>query len=300
MLHHLTLKLLFKAVACCPGLLLRWRSSIASLAWRLSGYLRRVCTSNGRFVLGPDADDKACAAYGRAVVSEFLRFIADIAHAHRLSKQQILERVADIEGRDHFEEALAMGRGLIIATCHLGNFEVGAVAVAERVPETHVLFHGDVHGGFEQMRADLHRQLGLTEAHVEKGLEAWMQLRDALARGGAVLIQADRCMPGQPGTAAPFLHGHVEMPDGPAKLARITNAPIVPIVASVQPDGRVMLHIDTPIDPEQTDPHQLGEVTRQRLADFFSGIIRNHPAQWHTLHRAFVENQGTSKAPTTP
>ena len=300
MLHHLTLKLLFKAVALRPTLLIRHRERIAAIAWRASGYLRSVCTSNGRWVLGPDADAAARSAYGKAVVSEFLRFIGDIAHARRLSKEQIFDRVADIQGRQHFEEALAMGRGLIIATCHLGNFEVGAVAVAQRVPETHVLFRGDVHGGFEQMRADLHRQLGLTEAHVEKGLQTWMQLRDALSRGGAVLIQADRCMPGQPGTATPLLHGHVEMPDGPAKLARISGAPVLPIVSSVQPDGRVLLHIDTPIDPQQTNPRHLNDHVRQRLANFFTSIIQKHPAQWHTLHRAFIENQdaSTGQAPS--
>ena len=298
MFHHLVLKILFKAVALWPGLLIRHRVRLACLCWCLSSYLRRVCRSNGRWVLGPDADAAALTDYGKSVVSEFIRFVGEIANARRLDRATVLDRVGCIEGEAYFEDALRMGRGLIIATCHMGNFEVGAAAVAARVPETHILFRGDVHGGFEQIRADLHRRLNLTEAHVEGGLDTWMRLRDALGRGAAVLIQADRCMPGQPGTATPFLHGHVEMPDGPAKLARVTGAPIVPIASSVQADGRVLLHVDPPIDPLQTDPRNANELIRIRLAQFFTRVISNHPAQWHTLHHAFVENRGEPRGST--
>ncbi|MEM6550596.1 MAG: lysophospholipid acyltransferase family protein [Planctomycetota bacterium] len=297
MLHRLTLKLLFSAVALRPGWLVRHRDALAAIAWFGSGYLRRVCKSNGRWVLGPDADDAALARYGRSVVCEFLRFVGDLAQARVMDPAQMLGRVADIEGRDHFEAALQMERGLIIATCHVGNFEVGAVAVAERVPETHILFQSDEDSGFDRMRSELHRRLRLTEARVEGGLETWMQLRDALCRGAAVLIQADRCMPGQPGTPTPFLHGHMQMPDGPAKLAQITGAPILPIACSVQPDGRVLLHIDRPIGPSEADPHPDKDSIRHRLAAFFSGIIARQPGQWHTLQRAFIENQHELKDP---
>eukprot|EP00752_Nemacystus_decipiens_P015802 g14112.t1 len=270
-------RLLFKAVAFRPGLLVRYREPLAAAAWSCSGYLRRVCTSNGRWVLGERADDEALKRYGRSVVSEFLRFIGDLAQARLQGKAQILNRIVEIDGREHFEAALKMERGLIIATCHMGNFEVGAVAVAERVPETHILFQGDADGVFDQMRSQLHEQLGLTEARVEGGLETWMQLRDALGCGAAVLIQADRCMPGQPGTATPFLQGHVLMPDGPTKLAQITGAPILPIACSVQADGRVHLHIDRPIDISQIDLKQDKALIRERLASFFSAVIARQP-----------------------
>ncbi len=298
MLHRLILKLLFKAVALKPGLLVSHREKLAAAAWSCSGYLQRVCISNGRWVLGEGAGDAALKRYGRSVVNEFLRFIGDLAQARLLDKHQILDRIAEIEGRDHFEAALDMQRGLIIATCHMGNFEVGAVAVAERVPETHILFQGDADSSFDQMRSQLHRQLGLTEARVEGGLETWMQLRDALGRGAAVLIQADRCMPAQPGTATPFLNGHVLMPDGPTKLAQITGAPILPIACSVQDDGRVRLHIDRPIDISEVDLKRVKELIRERLALFFSSVIARQPGQWHILQLAFIENQSEVKAPS--
>lgn len=299
MVHQLTLKLLFRAVAARPGLLLRYRDTLAALTWRLSGHVRRVCTSNGRYVLGPDADDAVFTSYGRSVLSEFIRFVADIAAAQDQTREQLLGRIADIEGREHFEQAQALGKGLVIATCHCGSFEVGAAAVAARASETHVLFQGDAQCGFEAMRARLHGRLGLTEAHVERGLDAWMQLRDALGRGGAVLIQADRCMPGQPGTPTAFLHGHVEMPDGPAKLARMTGAPIVPIACLVQADGRVRLIIDKPIDPADAPPRRFDEQARNTLAAFFSRVIRKSPGQWHTLHQAFTDST-TGQVADTP
>lgn len=291
MAHRLILKLLFYVVARCPGTLLRHRERLAGLCWRLSPHLRGVFAANGRGVLGPDASDAQIADYGRGVVAEFIRFIADIAQSRDRSLDEIVQRIATIHGNEHFLEAINLQRGLIIATCHAGNFEVGAAAVAKRVAETHVLFQGDAQGGFEQMRSRLHQRLGVTEAHVEEGLGAWMQLRDALSRGGAVLIQADRCMPGQKGTATPFLHGQVEMPEGPAKLARLSGAPILPIVSVIEDDGRVRLIVDAMIDPQSCPGRSLQDTARKRLASFFSEVIRNHPTQWHTLHHAFIQNR---------
>ncbi|MEM8494046.1 MAG: lysophospholipid acyltransferase family protein [Planctomycetota bacterium] len=290
MFHHLLLKFLFNAISVRPDLIALHHERIGDSAWRCSGHLRRVCTRNGRGVLGPDASDAELAAYGRSVIREFLRFVGDIAQAQDQPIDHILERVAEIHGRDHFESALERKRGVIVATCHLGNFEVGAAAIAERVPETHVLFHGDAHHGFEAMRAKLHRQLGITEAHIERGLDAWMQLRGALDRGGAVLIQADRCMPGQSGTPTPFLHGRLEMPDGPAKLARITGAPVLPIASCVAENGKIEIEIDRPVDPEQADGDDFDASLRCRLANFFSDIIARYPGQWHVLHAAFLES----------
>ncbi|MEM1445045.1 MAG: lysophospholipid acyltransferase family protein [Planctomycetota bacterium] len=291
MFHHLLLKFLFNAISVQPDLITLHDQRISEWAWRGSRYLREVCTANGRYVLGPDAHPAELDAYGRSVIRGFLRFIGDIAQAQGQPIEQVLERVAEINGRDHFASALERKRGVIVATCHLGNFEVGAAAIAERVPETHVLFHGDTHQGFEAMRGKLHRQLGITEAHIERGLDAWMQLRGALERGGAVLIQADRCMPGQSGTPTPFLHGHLEMPDGPAKLARITGAPVLPIASCVAEDGGIVIEIDRPVDPEAIDHGEFDALLRGRLAGFFSDIIARSPGQWHVLHAAFLEHQ---------
>jgi KDO2-lipid IV(A) lauroyltransferase len=294
MVHHFVLKILFYAVARYPHLLHRHRHRLAGMIWFMSGHLRRVCRDNGKYILGPEATEAELTDYGRGVIAEFLRFVAEIAMARDQSREKILSRVTAIDGNDYFEAARQLGRGLIIATCHCGNFEVGAAAVSDRISETHVLFQGDTQGGFERMRASLHGQLGLTEAHVEQGLSAWMQLRDALARGGAVLIQADRCMPGQEGTPTPFLDGSVLLPDGPAKLARLSGAPILPVVCVVQEDETIRLILAQPIDPDGAEPSAFDQYVRDRLAEFFGKIVRSYPTQWHTLHHVFHENETPS------
>lgn len=291
MAHQLVLRLLFFTVGLFPQTLLKRRDRIAGLCWRASAHLRRVCTSNGRSILGPDASEAQLADYGRGVLAEFLRFVADIAMTRRMTREAMLRRITAIDGHEHFLAALNRGRGLIIATCHAGNFEVGAAAVVDHVRETHVLFQRDHQGGFERMRAGVHRRLGLTEAYAEEGLGAWIQLRDALSRGGAVLIQADRCMPGQRGTATDFLFGRIEMPDGPAKLSRLTGAPILPIACLIEEGGGTRLIADRPIQPPTKDTDDYEASVRERLAGFFSGVIRSQPTQWHILHAAFVEEE---------
>ncbi|MEM9296063.1 MAG: lysophospholipid acyltransferase family protein [Planctomycetota bacterium] len=288
MLQRLALRWMFAAVNRCPHALLRSKAPLAWIAWCASPNLRRRCHANAQGLLGTQATPRQRSAYGRGVLREFLRFVADVAIAQRLSKQAILAKVSTIEGQAHFEQAQHAGRGLIIATCHCGSFEVGAAAVADRIDEVLVLFQGDAHHGFEAMRHRLHQRLGLTEVRVERGLDAWIDMRDALARGAAVLIQADRCMPGQRGAPTPFLHGQVALPDGPAKLARLSGAPVLPIASVVEPDGRTRLRIAPAIDPNHAEPRDFDDRVRHELAGFFAAVIRENPTQWHTLHVAFV------------
>lgn len=296
-LHDFVLDRVFAAATRNPARFRRRCVPVARLGWYVSRHLRRVCRSNGRLILGDDASTDQLKRYGQDVIRDFLRFVGDISIASDQSTSSILERIAESEGEAHFQTARDMGRGVILATCHMGNFEVGAAAVSSRVAETHVLFQGDAHGAFDTMRARLHERLGLTNAAIEQGLDAWIQLRDALGRGGAVLIQADRCMPGQKGQATAFLNGHVVMPNGPSKLARLSGAPIVPITCVARNDGRTRIIIAPPIRPDACKPSEFEAYTRKKLAGFFSGVIREYPSQWHILYPAFIENAEPPKTP---
>ena len=205
-----------------------------------------------------------------------------------------MERIVAVEGREHFENALAQGRGVIVATAHLGSFEVGMASLADRPTPVHVVFQHDRRSGFERIRQALHEKIGVQEAPVEHGWDTWMKLRDALGRGEIVAIQADRVMPGQKGVAVPFCGGHVLLPLGPVKLARLVGSPIVPIYSVREGRGvRILIDPAIVVDPASVGAAEDIPPALVKLAASLERRIAAHPAQWLALHKAWQEDQAS-------
>lgn len=262
--------------------------------------LRSGPMANARWLCGPNATQADRSRLSDDVLRSFYRFIYDISHSNTLSPQQILDKVADVQGREHYDAARAARRGIIIATAHMGSFEVGMAALRNVEDHVHVVFQRDVFSAFDQLRERLHRKLGVIDAPVEDGVSNWLALCEALCRNEAVLIQADRIMPGQHGLAVPMLGGHIRLPLGPIKLAAISGAPIVPVFTLRRPDGRMNLAIEPAIHVLPED-HIIGCTQAPRplleLAAVIEKFIKAHPDQWLMLSSMWCEDTETEFGP---
>ncbi len=128
----------------------------------------------------------------------------------------------------------------------------------------------------------------MIEAPIDDGWTVWLRLRDALVRNEVVMLQADRVMPGQKGCTLPFLHGHLELPMGPVKLALASGAPIVPIFAVRTKTGRMHINIEPAIFVEPSSEHIHPALLQ--LAGILEKYVRAYPRQWLLMHRAFCED----------
>ncbi len=257
----------------------------ARLAWLASPTLREGPAANARWLPGVSSPPTRRRRFARRVVTSFFRFVCDLAEGGRLPPDTLRTRIHSVEGKDHYTAARRLGKGAIVATAHLGSFEVGLASLRAVEPRMHVVFQRDRVGRFDRMRSRLHRRLGVEEAPVDEGWEAWARLRDALYADEVVLMQADRTMPGQRGRAVPFFGGHIRLPLGTVKLARLTGAPIIPVFALRGPGG-VRLSVDTPITVDDGDEDALLALGRA-----IERHVRRAPEQWLVLYRAWCEDQ---------
>jgi len=217
------------------------------LAWRCSEHVRTVTSLNARRIFGPEISARQTHAYAKGMLSHFFDFVCEVGKCVGLSDQQLREQVESVSGQDAYDAARSAGKGAIIATAHMGSFEAAAAALLEREKKVHVVFKRDDMSRFEQVRSALRKRLGVIEAPIDDGWTVWLRLRDALMRNEVVMLQADRVMPGQKGCPLPFLHGHVELPTGPIKLALASGSPVVPIFALRAKSGRMHINIEPPM-----------------------------------------------------
>ncbi|HZU82948.1 MAG TPA: lysophospholipid acyltransferase family protein [Polyangiaceae bacterium] len=181
-----------------------------------------------------------------------------------------------------WREALARGRGAVIAASHTGNWDLAACAVAretELLVVTKRLSVGWLDRFWQSTRA------GLGVALVEAA-GALARARGVLRRGGAVAMIIDQ-VPTSAGHAieVPFLGRAALVDRGPAALAAACRAPLVVAASRREPTGEHALLVLQIIEPPpRPSPRWVADATRaatRALEDF----VREHPSQWLWLHR---------------
>ncbi len=296
-LNDFWLSVFFGIARRAPGSLRLTRPIWVGGAWRASGSMRHAVRANLRRVLGPDTPTPTLDRAGKQVVASFYDFVCEVGASYDQSFDQLLARIVAIEGKEAFLAERHNQRGAILVTAHFGNFEVGLAAMREIEDRVHVVFQRDRQSRFEQIRSQLHQNLGIIETPIDDGMASWLALRDALQADAVVMLQGDRVMPGQRSLEVACFDGHLALPIGPAKLALMTGAPLVPVFAvrvpaktsdhSVAGAGGVRIVLGELI--EVPDAGAVESATR-RVGAAIEAIVAEYPEQWHVLHKAFVED----------
>jgi len=198
-------------------------------------------------------------------------------------------------GEEKYKIARSARRGAVLVTAHIGAFESGMAFLREQEPRVRVVFKRDPSSLFEQLRSAQRRRLGVVEMPVDDGLRTWAALRDALLDDEVALFQCDRVMPGQPGVEVPFLGGHLRVPIGPVKLARLTGSPIVPVFTTVGKQRRIDVELCEalwPADYPEPAPGEIDPMLTQ-IVGHVERVVLAHPEQWLCLHPVLSEDRTT-------
>jgi lauroyl/myristoyl acyltransferase len=255
-------------------------------AYRMWKRPREAALRNYARVLGRGVDDPLVQRAARDCFRHFALYIAEMLHVQGWDTRTVLERL-EVEGAEHFEEAEKLGRGVIFVSAHMGSAEVAA-AVA-------VLRGYKIMAVTEQLRPRFvmdwvvacRAAMGITLRPVER---AGISLLRALRRREMVAFVIDAGVERGGGVPVTFFGRETVFPDGPARLARLSGAPIVFAVAARLPGGRFRAHIEAPLAAERSrDGAEDVRCATQRLASAFEGYVRRYPGQWYAFREMWGE-----------
>lgn len=196
----------------------------------------------------------------RRALSHQVRVSLEEAVLPRLSSEQLDRRCA-VRGREHLDEALARGRGAVMAFLHLGQhwylpvwcghhgYRWNQVAAAGRPPADKWQPSWFGRQVFDTRDAWF-RALPVTFLPLDTPNRVLVR---ALQRGELVGIAVD----GRIGTRferVRFLGREARISPGAAKLARAAGAPIVPCSVVLAPDGQQQITFLPALDPPPPGP----------------------------------------------
>jgi KDO2-lipid IV(A) lauroyltransferase len=186
------------------------------------------------------------------------------------------------ESRARWTAALALGRGVVVAASHTGNWDFAACAIARDVPLLVVT---------KSLRVRWLDRLwqGTRAAHgvmLSGARGALQRARGVLRGGGAVAMMIDQ-VPARPGRAVEvdFLGRAALVDRAPAALAASTRAPLVVAAARRGPAGEQVLHVlEVLVPPPRPGPAWV-DAASATATGALDRFVRAHPTQWLWLHR---------------
>ena len=107
----------------------------AAIYWRLAAHRREIVIQNLLPVL--DGDRQQAARTGRELLTKFFLKITDLWRYE--SGAKVESGLGDWQGWEHFTAAHARGKGVLLVTPHLGNWEFGGAFLIEHGYELLVL-----------------------------------------------------------------------------------------------------------------------------------------------------------------
>lgn len=198
------------------------------------------------------------------------------------SREEVLELVDYIEGWDVLERARAAGRGLMIVSGHLGNWELGGAYVAARGVALEAVARRMQNPLFDRYLTQTRARIGMSVIH---DADAVRRVPRAMKEGHAVAFLIDQGAVGLASTWVPFFGRHAKTPRGPAVFALRLRTPLLFATAVRNSSGRFSLHFEE-LPVRRTD--DLEADVDAIVAAYTSALeraVRRHPEQYFWHHR---------------
>jgi KDO2-lipid IV(A) lauroyltransferase len=186
--------------------------------------------------------------------------------------------LANTEGIEHLAAAERLGRGLVVVTAHLGNWELGGRLLAGTVTRpTHVVVAPEQDPAVERF---LRSNGGPVRFLTRTGPLDVLPLVSALRRNEVVALQGDRALGGRGDRLHTFFGVPAPFPLGPFVLARAARAPVLPAFCLLRPDLRYTIAIG---EPWAVSPGGESQALA-RWVSVLESMVRRHPTQWFNFY----------------
>src|SRR6266516_3025347 len=170
-------------------------------------------------VMMPTATRRERVRVARRMMRSYNQMLFEFFRLPHLSRAELLRSV-EVVGREHLENAVARGRGVILASSHIGNWELGAVVVAHWGYTLHAVAGVQLSRWLTPAVRETKSELAIHTVSYEDGLR---KLLRALEHNDLVALMVDGDLY-QHGVSVELFGRETRWPSGPAVLAQRTGA----------------------------------------------------------------------------
>ena len=209
------------------------------------------------------------------------RSVLEVFAAPRLTPVDV-DRLLEYRGFDLFERLFAQKQGVVVASAHLGAWELLASACGRRGIPMNLITRA-LRGSSNAALQGARRRSGIVEIPPKGALTTGAA---ALRRGEVVVNLIDQNMLPKRGVFVRFFGAWACTTPAASLLAMRSGAPVIVAVAVNLPDGRTRLCVEGPFPvPGAGSISNRVRAHTQELVAVIERYVRAEPSQWFWLHR---------------
>jgi len=190
-------------------------------------------------------------------------------------------------GYKHLERLMQDKNGFVVATAHVGNFEIGGYLSGEVMQKSALTM---TFGGESEVitsnRAQHLNTNDITALNNSADMSHIFILRDALLAGQMVTMMCDRMLGNERRIECPFLNGRADFPQGAFALAANVNVPVIAVFV-VKEKGSVYHSYVTPLEIDNIEKMSRQEKISAYAKQYvvaLETVLRKHPEQWFNFY----------------
>lgn len=265
--------------------------SVADLIARIQFYCsprdRIAVIDNLEQIMG---DRQQALILAPQVFRHFGRYLVEFFRMGKDLDDEFIARKIEMQNFDLLKEALERGKGVLLLTGHVGNWELGGLAIScLGYPFTAIaLPHKEraVNELFNSQREKFGVKIVPAHLAIRRCLK---DLKDN--RIVAILADRDFSLTGE---ARTVFGRDMMIPKGAALFAYRTGSAVLPAFLRRKPDHTFVLSFgpvfDLPLDPEQMPEEDFANLVLDQQTKMIEREVRKDPAQWMMFRRFWFDD----------
>ncbi len=245
---------------------------------------RKIIRENFKLIFRNDFPEWRIKILTNLIYRNFGMSLSEFLRLDKFSRENISKKV-ELRNPENLDKALENGKGALILTAHIGNWDLMATAVGLFGYKVNLITKIFKHGNLVNkywMRQRKHG--GVNPIYYKRSI---FQIKKALEQNELVGFVIDQYVPNASVTVD-FLGKPASTFDALAAMAYKFNVPVVPILNHRSSENKYKIIIDVlpPLNiiESETKPETIRKNT-QIYSDLISDYIRKYPDQWIWMHR---------------
>ena len=260
----------------------RWIGrSVAFIVYLFSTRDRKGFATNLSIALNQPANNFHIRRLVRRMFMNYGEYMADYFCLPQLPRQKARAVFSHLKREEIIRKALKKGRGVILLSAHIGNWEFGSIMIRHsRYPLAVVsLPHNTAptNALVNRFREDK----GISVIEVDASPFSALPILKHLRKNGVVAMMGDKDFFGN-GKTIPYFGKQVRFPIGPVIIAMSSGAALIPAFVLKQPDGKYFGVLEDAIPLSNQRPREQAiQKNLEKIAAIFETYIQRYPDQWY-------------------
>jgi predicted LPLAT superfamily acyltransferase len=189
----------------------------------------------------------------------------------------------EFEGEAYLREITAAGKGGIMLSAHVGNWEVAGHLFQRLETRINIVMFDGEHERVKKYLSSITGERNVNIIVIKDDLSHIYAINDALNKQELVCMHADRFLEGNKTVTMPFLGQDAMFPVGPFLLAATFRVPVSLVFACKESSTHYHLYATKP--REYNGRRRQGvELAAQDFVEEMEAIVRKYPEQWFNYY----------------